>query len=498
MSMLKRRLIVYAVLAGLNVVFSIGLAASRGYTGFPLDDAWIHQTYARNWAETGQLAFVIGQPSAGSTSLLWTFLISIAYRLRIDPLVWTAILATASLALSAWLLSRLADRLMPGRQGVAWAVGLACVLEWHMIWAAASGMETMLFIALALAVMERVLAGAPGWTIGLCGGLLTLTRPEGLLLIGLAAIAVLTRPSRGGPRQVLGLIACGFIVLAPGLWFNWQAGGSLFPNTFYAKQREYAELFNDMSVWLRSVVEMVIVPFAGAQLLLIPGLAIWSIAQWRTLRRAGRKMWAPIGLQSMPLIWAGAHGLIYALRLPVAYQHGRYLIPIIPIVLLYGITGTAILLRRRSDRAEGARRLMRVATLALSGAFGVVLVAFVPVGASAYASDVAIIDDEMVSVARWLNLHTPPGALIAAHDIGAIGYFTRRPLLDLAGLISPEVIPFIRDEARLQDWIQARRADYLVTFPGWYPNLTRAPSWTPVFSGGSSFSPEHLTVFKMR
>ena len=44
--------------------------------------------------------------------------------------------------------------------------------------------------------------------------------------------------------------------------------------------------------------------------------------------------------------------------------------------------------------------------------------------------------------------NTPPDALIAAHDIGAVGYFGQRRLLDLAGLVSPEVIPFIRDEAQ--------------------------------------------------
>jgi len=36
--------------------------------GFPLDDAWIHQTYARNLVEFGQWAFIPGKLSAGSTA----------------------------------------------------------------------------------------------------------------------------------------------------------------------------------------------------------------------------------------------------------------------------------------------------------------------------------------------------------------------------------------------------------------------------------------------
>src|SRR5512138_2254022 len=39
--------------------------------GYPLDDAWIHQTYARNLALHGEWAFIPGRPSAGSTSPLW-------------------------------------------------------------------------------------------------------------------------------------------------------------------------------------------------------------------------------------------------------------------------------------------------------------------------------------------------------------------------------------------------------------------------------------------
>ncbi|HKJ37402.1 MAG TPA: hypothetical protein VJ972_01385, partial [Anaerolineales bacterium] len=65
---------------------------------------------------------------------------------------------------------------------------------------------------------------------------------------------------------------------------------------------------------------------------------------------------------------------------------------------------------------------------------------------------------------------------LGVHDIGAIGYFTQNPIIDLAGLITPDVVPFIRDETRLSEYLDGQDAQYLVTFPSWYPQLTAGNS----------------------
>ncbi len=89
-------------------------------------------------------------------------------------------------------------------------------------------------------------------------------------------------------------------------------------------------------------------------------------------------------------------------------------------------------------------------------------------------------------------------AIIAVHDIGAIGYFGKQRIVDLAGLISPEVIPFIRDEARLSDYLDQQKVDYLVTFPGWYPDLVQRAE--PIFQTQGQFSPleggENMRVYR--
>jgi hypothetical protein len=129
---------------------------------------------------------------------------------------------------------------------------------------------------------------------------------------------------------------------------------------------------------------------------------------------------------------------------------------------------------------------------------GVILISFWFLGGRAYALDVAVIESEMVDVAQWVAKNTDEDALIAAHDIGAMGYFGGRNLLDLAGLVSPEVIPIIRDEPSLLAHLNSREADYLVTFPGWYEQL--ADNKILIYNTNGVFSPamggENMSVYK--
>src|SRR5450759_3567603 len=88
------------ILAGITIL-SVGLyLAFSGiyyHIGFPLDDAWIHQTYARNLALRGEWSFIPGKVSGGSTAPLWSALLAIGFWLRLAPLVWTYSLCALSL-----------------------------------------------------------------------------------------------------------------------------------------------------------------------------------------------------------------------------------------------------------------------------------------------------------------------------------------------------------------------------------------------------------------
>ena len=53
------------------------------------------------------------------------------------------------------------------------------------------------------------------------------------------------------------------------------------------------------------------------------------------------------------------------------------------------------------------------------------------------------LETSLVQWGRWFHDHTPPGTTIATPDIGAIGYFSDRRVLDLAGLVTPGMIPIL-------------------------------------------------------
>jgi hypothetical protein len=328
--------------------------------------------------------------------------------------------------------------------------------EWHMLWAAVSGMETALYSAVATAVIAALISGTRNYAaLGLLTGLSVWVRPDGLTLVGPVMVVILFGRANPGSRMhamASFILGCGSL-LVPYLAFNLALAGTPMPNTFYAKQAEYA-------VWqARPLLSRLGVGIAqlsvGPMVLVWPGLLMTAV---RSVRRREIAVGAA-------LVWSASYGLLYLWRLP-AYQHGRYLMPVMPILLILGVLG----LVRYASGSRGREHRWALAW-AWPLATGLLSLGFIFLGARTYAEDVAVIETEMVDTALWVAENVPAGVTIAAHDIGALGYFDNHTLVDMAGLVSPEVVPFIRDETRLAALLDEREVRYLVAFPTLYPEL---------------------------
>jgi hypothetical protein len=429
-------------------------------TGFPLDDAWIHQTYARNFSHSGEFAFVPGKLSAGSTAPLWSLLLSIGYFVKINPFFWTFVLEMACLVGIGLIGELYFRKYIKDIQSIVPIVGIFLIGEWHLAWSAVSGMETLLFALIILSVFYMIACCTPRWwLIGIILGVCIWVRPDGITLLapGLLVILFFKKPWKAKFIDTLQMIFPALIITAMYLFFNHELSGSVFPNTFYAKQAEYAVM--RQIPLLERFLSLAFLPLVGGGLLLLPGFIFTCWKAWQ-IRRI--EIWAAI------LWWLGYTSL-YALQLPVTYQHGRYLIPAMPIYFVLACIGFYNLwVKIKETRLIG--RLLRKCW---SSAIVAVWMVFLCIGALTYAQDVAIIDTEMVETAQWISANTPIHAKIGAHDIGALGYFGNRDIVDLAGLISPEVIGFIRDEKKLAQFLDDQGVDYLMSFPGWYPDLVK-------------------------
>jgi hypothetical protein len=439
--------------------------------GFPLDDAWIHQCFARNLFYYGEWAFQHGFPTAGSTSPLWSVLLVPSFLFRLNPILWSFLINGFFLFLVGvfgQLLFNINSPTITFR--IPW-IGILLITEWHMVWAAGSGMEIVLFSLLCLSVFYLLSKNKENyWVTGLLTGLALWTRPEGVTLIGPILLILMTRKISVKEKiknsaTIIGIVAT-FLFLS--LLFNYALSEKLFSNTFFAKQAEYASLLN-ASIIIR-YLRLLYLPLIGSGVLLIPGFLYLTYDSIR------KRDWKIIAF----ILWIFGFIFVYTLLLPVMYQHGRYIMPVIPLLLVLSTLGVLRVLSKVTGLI--ARIIKKTWVISI----GVTAIAFFILGAISFGNDVGFIETEMMATAMWVNNNIPSDAILAAHDIGALGYFADQKIVDLAGLVSPEVIAFIRDENRIATYLDELNVGYLVTFPDWYPYLVERSQ--VIFISNGNFS----------
>lgn len=504
---LPRRLWVVFLMLPATAALYLGYAAWLGAeTGFPVDDAWIHQTFARNLIARGELAYNVGEPSTASTSPLWTVLAGGGYLLPLGFRPWVYALGLLFLGLTSLTGYLLCQRLFPHRASLPGLAALAILLEWRLNWAALSGMETALFTFVCLTIIYLVtvslterLTPSRLCLLGVMAGLATVVRPEGVVLAVMAFGALVWRGQAW--RWVASAILISLFVVLPVATFNQVAAGTPLPSTFYAKHAAYSQLLGPGFV-VAYLGRAIATLASGPLVMLLPGVA------FVILRLAGRFARWPLFSPGTPIpaskstsrhvtpspsgkgegrvegFWTDAAPIVfiglwvtvtlglYMVRLPALYHHGRYLMPLIPPLLVVGLGGLAGLLElgrfRILPRLYGGLAVLVFLVLWVNGAV-------------VYGWDVKFIDDEQVETAWWLRDNSLEGALVATHDVGAIGYFSGRAILDTAGLITPELAPYVRDQQKILSYLEAKKVDYLAVFPKWYPSIVADSRFEEVF-----------------
>ena len=78
-----------------------------------------------------------------------------------------------------------------------------------------------------------------------------------------------------------------------------------------------------------------------------------------------------------------------------------------------------------------------------------------------YGADCRHMEQVRLASAAYLANDLPADAVVAAHDIGALGWAGQRRILDMGGLIDPAYMQYAA-EGRLRDWFIKEGAGYVV------------------------------------
>lgn len=466
---MKKWIYLLALLMLLEILNAALYLGTSGQSGFPLDDAWIHQTYARNLGLDGLMAFSPGVPSTGSTSFLWTLILALGYLLNMPFFAWTyfwgGLFAIATAFLAAHLNQNYFDNF---RNSVI--VAVLCMVEWHLAWAGVSGMETGLFTCLILLFFLLLKREASPLLLGSLAGIVALVRPEGILLALVYGLHLLLTRSRDVKRMLLdgaAFLLLFLIVMSPWVLFNLSYSGRPFPNTIAAKFMQYGYP-PSAGRSLHYFLDVLIYFLNGPLLLLALG--------------AGYAIYGAVRTKNLPILYAPLWSVsligLYAVALPVIYDQGRYLMPILPFIIVYGVEGLNHILHLLSPRST----VLRAAVWTVL--FGMVFVLWVN-GASDFSYRVQLFDTVHRSAARWINDHAAADAVLATHDIGIIGYETERQIVDLAGLVTSEIVPLMDDPAKMAEYLRERDVSYVLVYSGYYRNLLSLLNAKLVFSPGA-------------
>ena len=463
--------------------------------GFPLDDPWIHLQFAKNLHDYGSFSYYKGEmATSGSTSPLYTLLLAAGFFVTSQEMILSYAMGAFFFLLGAVYMFRLAESMFRGALLYAVAAALLFVLEPHLQWIALSGMETTLFIALLLATVYYYHEKKP-IALGISAGLLIWTRPEAVILFGVLGADALYRrfvaersqqpeeesTGSAGMQWIVRPLVIMFLFGILYIVFNLSLSGSILPNTYAAKLKYYAHGGENFP--------MQVVQFlgGGALLAFAPSLLIGLFVVLQTLiRRRSTALLVPL-MFSLGMIGA------YWWKLPYLYQNGRYLMPVLPFVILIGLEGmrAALAFFRPRTNMLAEKRTFTIVQVALVTLFAASLAYGSWESRASYQDYCNYINNRQVKTAHWIHDHLPENAVVATHDVGAIAFYSGRRIVDMVGLISPEAIANIGNMGKMEDFLIHEGVTHLAVLRNWFEVV----NINPLFRTNEQ-TPEIMEVFK--
>jgi hypothetical protein len=397
-----------------------------------VDDAWISFSYSKNLATGHGLTFSHGARVEGYSNFLWTVLtaIPLAIAPRASALAAARWLCLPFAVLLGWAEYVMVHRVTRSRVAGGLSVLLLATCS-DLASAVLSGLESFAYASLvsagfALLVISHEKPRA--WRLAAAAfAAVALTRIDGFLPLGFALLwqgVRALRADRAVRKDYLVWAGAALSIFA--IWFlwRWRYYGLVLPSTYYAK-----ELIPQL-LPLRGR-EYVVSELAGSRLWVASAGA--AVLLWRRRRLA-------LSLLVFALVQIGYAAQVGGDWMPF----GRFVLPVVPLMVALLVAGAAEAVRLAWRL--GARTGVPVSLAAASA------VALVGLGLDHRVVNSREEDDKLalqkdqvdhvrglVKAARLLDKALYPGARLVTDYAGAFGYFTHASVIDMWGLVTPEI-----------------------------------------------------------
>ena len=437
-------------LIAIGLIVALALTARLLPTPRTIDDAFITFRYAGNLLAGQGFVYNPGERVLGTTTPLYTGLMAAV----------AGVTGYADYPRIAWLVNALADTVtclllvrlgekLSRRPGVGLAAGALWAIAPMSVSFAIGGMETSVFILLLVGSAYLYLTGHTR-AAALAGAALLLTRPDGVLLVGPMALDLAWRSWR---RRTLPWAEAGLflLVLAPwGLWATLYFGSPI-PHSLAAKSLAYRQGPTDALIRL---IQHYSTPFfedlALGKYWRLGGVFVYlglALLGTRAALQRNPRAWL---LALYPWLYLG----VFAAANPLIFRW--YLAPPLPFYFLFILAGLAKL----ADDLFKRPAFLLPSSLLLTTAFALFFLfslnewTLTPDhGPQAPAPQMAWHRLELLytQVAQTLvrEQKVTPHTLIAAGDVGALGYYTQARILDTVGLMSPQASAYYPLDAAL-------------------------------------------------
>ncbi len=436
------------------VFLSLGIISLILFLAFyrwAYDDPFISYRYAENLIHGLGFVYNPGERILSTTTPLFTFLLALIGLVSPDFHLLAIGIGVLSLAIGGLFIFDLALTLESPIVG--WT-GLFLYPTFPLV-VSTIGSETPIYLAFCLGAFAFY-ARKKLLIAGIFGVLATLTRPDGILVLGILGFDFLVRGLKPIPWKTI--LVCS-VILAVWIVFAWLYFGSPIPVTLAAKQQQALMVISEP--FLRGLVTIA-GSYAAWPYVIEIILALFGVIIAAWLKRA----W--IYILTWPVIYFLSYSILGVSR------YFWYYAPLVPGFIIAVGLGLAAVYEYIEVATQGNNRFSFLA-LMVTGVSLVVL--FLANGT--YLWQMSRRNDTRYGIYKaageWVSENSQPGERVGSLEVGILGFYAQRPMVDFAGLIQPEVAEQFSPDSTYEDaalWaVENYQPEYLVLHDGLFKQL---------------------------